>query len=113
MEPENEPEGNSDGMTAEMPGEVSKLTGKPKIGRLEKSVLVKMVRKGAFRPQDNESVAVCKLLVAYGFAEESIENDDTRGIASVRSSKFKYVPTKNGVDAAKMVKYSLKFGKRC
>ena len=55
-------------LAVEGPGEASQVTGKIKLSRVEKDSLVKLARRGHWRPDDPILHASCQLLCSYGYA---------------------------------------------
>lgn len=99
-------------LLAESPGEKSEITGKPKLSKREKNMLVKIVRKKGYAPTEHMEIATCQLLYTYGYVGKAAANGSVRGMAKRAAGKVVYRATPEGVEAAKMVKISLRFGRR-
>lgn len=84
-----------DRLVIEDSGKRSEVTGKLKISKIEKDSLVRMTRRGSFRPDDPMKIASCELLVTYGYATR--HNGEYRVTAAGRS-------------AARQSKFSMRFG---
>lgn len=88
-------------LAVEGPGEASQVTGKIKLASVEKSSLVRLARRGKWRPDDPLLHASCQLLCAYGYATK-------HPVAG--SHEYRVTPA--GRIAAKRSKLSMRLGGR-